>query len=65
MQGLTDREKAILALLRENPGLTRAKMAERVGCSDATIKRDLQSLMQKKIIRRVGSNKKGEWIICL
>lgn len=59
----TEREKRIIELLTRQPSLTRAKMAEMLGCSDATIKRALQSMVQKKTIRRIGSNKKGEWII--
>lgn len=62
---LTEREKKIIELLKNNPSLTRAKMAEILGCSDATIKRTLQSLTQKNAIRRIGSNKKGEWIITI
>ena len=60
---LSEREKKIVVLLRDEPNLTRAQMAEMLGCSDATIKRALQALVQKKVIRRIGSNKKGEWII--
>jgi predicted HTH transcriptional regulator len=60
---LNEREKKIVGLLREEPTLTRSKMAEILGCSDATIKRALQSMVQKNIICRIGSNKKGEWII--
>ena len=62
-KNLSEREKKIVALLRNEPTLTKAKMAEILGCSDATIKRALQSLVQKNVIRRIGSNKKGEWII--
>ncbi len=60
---LSEREKKILELLRQDPTLTRAKMAGILGCSDATIKRALGSMVQKSVIRRIGSNKKGEWII--
>ena len=60
---LSEREKKILELLRQDPTLTRAMMAENLGCSDATIKRALGSMVQKNVIRRIGSNKKGEWII--
>ena len=63
MVGLSEREKKILELLRQDPTLTRAKMAGILGCSDATVKRALGSMVQKNVIRRVGSNKKGEWII--
>ena len=60
---LNEREKNILVLLKKNPRMTRVQMAEVMGCSDATVKRALQSMVQKKVLRRIGSNKKGEWII--
>ena len=61
--GLTEREARIVDLLRNESTLTRAQMAQILGCSDATIKRALQSLVQKNAIRRIGSRKKGEWLI--
>lgn len=60
---LSEREKKIRELLRQDPTLTRAKMAGILGCSDATVKRALGSMVQKNVIRRIGSNKKGEWVI--
>ena len=63
--GLSEREKKVLQLLRQDPTLTRAKMAEMLSCSDATVKRALRAMVQKSVIRRIGSNKKGEWIINL
>ncbi len=59
----SEREKKILELLRQDPTLTRAKMAGILGCSDATVKRALGSMVRKNVTRRIGSNKKGEWII--
>lgn len=60
---LDERESRIIELLREDPSLTRAGMAEQLGCSDSTVKRILQNLVDKGAIKRIGSNKKGEWII--
>lgn len=60
---LTEREKKIIGLLQQQPDLTRTEMAEYLGCSDSTVKRTLQSLVEKKVIKRIGFNKKGEWII--
>lgn len=60
---LTEREKRIIKLMRAEPGITRFKMAEALGCSEATIKRALRAMSEKKIIQRTGSDKKGEWII--
>lgn len=62
---LSEREKTVLELLRQDSTLTRAKMAKILGCSDATVKRALGAMVQKSVIRRIGSNKKGEWIIDL
>ena len=58
-----EREQRILDLLKTDSGLTRAEMAELLGCSDSTVKRTLQSMVSKNLIRRIGANKKGEWII--
>lgn len=60
---LNEREKKIVEILRREPALTRGGMAECLGCSDSTVKRALQSMVEKGVIKRIGSNKKGEWII--
>ncbi len=60
---LDDRELQIIELLREKSDLTRKEMAARLECSDSTVKRCLQSMVEKGAIKRIGSNKKGEWII--
>ncbi len=60
---LTEREKKIISLIKEKADYTRKDMAERLGCSDSTIKRCLQNMVDKGVLKRVGSNKKGEWII--
>ena len=60
---LDEKSKQILEFLRDKPGMTRGKMAELLGCSDSTVKRRLSEMAENNIIRRIGSNKKGEWII--
>lgn len=60
---LDDREHQIIELLREKSDLTRKEMAARLECSDSTVKRCLQSMVEKGVIKRIGSNKKGKWII--
>lgn len=60
---LDERENQIVDLLCEEPTLTRSGMAERLVCSDSTVKRALQSLVEKGVIKRTGSNKKGKWIL--
>ena len=60
---LDEREQQIVELLRKESTLTRSGMAKRLGCSESTVKRTLQSMVEKGVIKRIGSNKKGEWII--
>ena len=60
---IEEKEKQIVDMLRKDSTLTRVKMAEKLGCSDSTVKRTLQKLIDKGAIKRIGSNKKGEWII--
>lgn len=62
-----DRNKSInnkiLDLIQINPKITRKEITNTLGISDATIKRHINALKIKKIIRREGSNKTGKWII--
>lgn len=62
---INKREQYIINLLRNDSTLTRSDMAEKLNCSDSTIKRLLKSMVEKGIIKRIGSNKKGEWIILI
>lgn len=60
---LSEREKDLLALIRENPTWTRCDFVEKLGCSESTVKRELTVLVSKGLIRRVGARKKGGWVI--
>ena len=60
---LSEREVKILDLIKEKSNLTRKDMAERLGCSESTVKRSLQEMVDRGVIKRIGSNKKGEWIV--
>jgi len=59
----SEREQRILELLRDNSSLSRAKMAEMLGCTESTVKRALKAMGSENMIKRIGSDKKGEWII--
>ena len=58
-----EREQKIINILRSNSGVTRTQLAEKLGCSEATVKRTIQAMSQKGLLRRIGSNKRGEWVI--
>jgi predicted HTH transcriptional regulator len=54
------REK-ILELLRENPKLTTASLAQEVGISPKGIEKQLAHLKREGLLRRIGPDKGGHW----
>ena len=60
---VTDREKKIIELVKENPQITLAEISKKIGKSLRTVNSSMKLLQEKGIIERVGSKKKGHWII--
>lgn len=56
-------ERKIMALLNNNPHLTRLQLAERTALSDSGIKKILSNLKSNGWIERIGSNKSGYWLV--
>lgn len=53
----------LLTLLKENGSLDYGSLSEKLGVSEATIKRHIQKLKAVGILKRVGSRKSGYWEI--
>ncbi len=60
---LTHNEKLIVDAIISNSMISQNKLSEILGVSKSTIRRATDSLKEKKIIKRVGSNKGGHWEI--
>ena len=61
---LTERQKAILSLLKQNPSyIVETNWQKKTGLSLATIKREITILRKNGYIDRDGSNKNGQWLI--
>ena len=60
---LNKTEKKVIELLIENPNITSAELAEKIGVTKRTIKRTFKSLQEKKMIERIGSKRDGNWIV--
>ena len=58
---VTDRQHAIINLVKEHTNMTTTQMAERLGVTKRTILRDIEALKAKGLIIRVGSEKTGYW----
>ena len=55
--------KQILDCLRGEPELTRRELAERIGVTPDGIKYHLRKLKADGVIRRVGSDRSGRWVV--
>ncbi len=60
---LTKTEQLILSLLEINPNYTRDELAEAISKTVRTVQRGLDSLRDKGLITREGSDKSGYWVI--
>ena len=58
---LTERQKMILQMFSEEKSLSRERLCEKTGLSDATAKREIAFLKKTGYLERVGSFKSGYW----
>ena len=60
---LTERQKMILRMFLEEKNLSRERLCEKTGLSNATAKREIAFLKKAGYLERVGSLKTGHWIV--
>jgi len=60
---INERQALILKIINSKHGITLPKIASQVDVSIATVKRDIDFLKEKNIIKRIGSRKSGYWQI--
>ena len=58
-----DSDTSLVELIKDNPKITRAAAAEKLGISESSVYRQLKELEEEGIIAREGSRKTGYWII--
>ena len=58
---LTERQKLILQMFSEEKKLSRERLCEKTGLSDATAKREIVFLKKTGYLERVGIFKSGYW----
>ena len=63
LSGRADLINDLLNALNADPSADYPTLAQRLGVSEATVKRNIQKLKQQNRIRRVGSKKTGHWEI--
>ena len=52
---------SILGLLEDDNRLTREQLAEKLNISPETIKKNIEKLKAKRILKRIGPDKGGHW----
>ena len=58
---LTEMEKRICKLLKENPKITQPQLQERLELSRSKVQRVMKKLTEKGVIEHVGSKRNGYW----
>jgi ATP-dependent DNA helicase RecG len=53
----------ILSALQENPSLTITALSKLIGISGRNIKQNIKRLKEASLLERVGSNRRGKWIV--
>ena len=61
----TENERKILEEIIKKEDITQEKLAEIIGISRRSVINNINKLREKKIITRVGSDRKGYWKIAL
>ncbi|MCR4664990.1 MAG: DeoR family transcriptional regulator [Paludibacteraceae bacterium] len=62
---LTDRQRIVLYLIREDNTLTISQMTQKLKVSEKTIKRDIATLQEAGFLVREGGRKDGKWQIII
>ena len=60
---VNERQQSILSIMKQSPSIIRENLANKLGISLATLKRELTSLRKEGYITRSGSDKNGQWIV--
>jgi len=63
LSGRRDPINDLLQAIAASPGADYRTLAQGLGVSEATVKRNIQKLKQQNRIRRIGSKKTGHWEI--
>ena len=60
---LSEREQQILKLIIVNPRISRVQLSNVVGINPSAIQKHITNLKKKQILKRIGSDKGGHWVI--
>ena len=62
---LTDKSKAVLALIKEQPDITQREIAAQLGWKINRVKYQIDKMKSQNVIQRIGTSQKGYWKILI
>jgi ATP-dependent DNA helicase RecG len=63
VEKLTDKQKMILELIKNNPSISKKEMSKTIGIRPSSIDKNITTLKEKGYLKRVGPAKGGHWEI--
>ena len=60
-EALTNNQRQILTLLRDNPRMAAREVAQRIGISSRKVEENIAKLKALKLLKRIGPAKEGYW----
>lgn len=60
---LTKIQEGIIGLIEDRPNVTQEEMANLLGVTARTVRNHIKYLVDENYIKRIGSDKKGKWVI--
>jgi len=63
VDGLAESQQKIVRLILNNPKISKREMSETIGISTTAIDNNINSLKEKNILERIGSDRAGHWKI--
>jgi len=63
VEKLTDKQKMILELIKNNPSISKKEMSETIGIRPSSIDKNITTLKEKGYLKRIGPAKGGHWEI--
>ena len=63
--GLHENQRRMLALMAENPRISRKELAESLGINQSAVQKHIERLKGLGILRRVGPAKGGRWVVLM
>lgn len=58
---LSETQEKIIDLIKEDSRITQPEIGDKLGLNVSTVNRNMINLKEKNVLRRIGSNKNGQW----